>query len=45
LKEAGLDDLQFKDMPVIELAPFLDCIKDGEAHVTPEVFKECLKVV
>jgi isopenicillin N synthase-like dioxygenase len=32
-------------MPVIELAPFLECIKNGEAQITPEAFKECLKVV
>ena len=45
LKNAGLDDLQFKDLPVIELEPFLECIKDGEANITPEAFNECLKVV
>ena len=32
-------------MPVIDMAPFIGCISDGQANLTPEIFNECLKVV
>ena len=46
MKKAGLHDLEFKDMPIIDVKAFLNCEKtpDGQIILTEAAKLECLKV-
>ena len=45
MTEAGLDDLKYENLPVIDVEIFLSCFNGETVELTQEAKNECLKVV
>jgi hypothetical protein len=44
MTEAGIADLKYENMPVIDVEAFLSCFNGQEFELSDAAHKECLKV-
>jgi hypothetical protein len=44
MQQAGIDDLKYENIPVIDVESFLSCFNGEDFELSEAAHKECLKV-